>query len=32
MPNGPLKITGMTVEPELYESELKVEDEETKVS
>lgn len=31
MPNGPLKITGLPVESEMYESEYSVEDEELKV-
>ena len=31
MPNGPLKITGLPFEPELYQTELKVEDGEVKV-
>ena len=31
MPNGPLKITGLPFEPALYQTELKVEDEEVKV-
>ncbi|KAK7092938.1 proliferation-associated protein 2G4-like [Littorina saxatilis] len=30
MPNGPLKITGLPYEPELYQTDLKVEDEEVK--
>lgn len=32
MPNGPLKITGLPFEAELYESEKSVEDPELKVS
>ena len=32
MPNGPLKITGLPFEADLYQTELKVEDEEVKVS
>lgn len=31
MPNGPLKITGLPVETDLYTSEYSVEDEELKV-
>ncbi|XP_076437293.1 proliferation-associated protein 2G4-like [Babylonia areolata] len=30
MPNGPLKITGLPFEPELYQTDLKIEDEEVK--
>lgn len=30
MPNGPLKITGLPFDPELYQTELQVEDEEVK--
>ena len=32
MPNGPLKITGLPFEKELYESEFDIQDEDLKVS
>lgn len=31
MPNGPLKITGLPFEPEAYQTEYKIEDEDVKV-